>query len=42
MQVNMAKAQKSRASKLKYMSPMYPTLPGFETPFEQNLNPNNR
>ncbi len=42
MQVNMAKAQKSRASKLKYMSPMYPTLLGFETPFEQNLNPNNR
>ncbi len=38
----MGKALKSRASKLAYHSQNQLKLPGFETPFEQNLNPNNR
>jgi transposase, IS5 family len=42
MQANMAKALKSRASKLKYVSPTQLILLGFETPFSQNLDVNNR
>jgi IS5 family transposase len=38
----MAKAQKSRASKQHYTSPKQLILSGFETPFTNNLNPNNR
>lgn len=38
----MAKAQKSRASKLRYLSPSAVPLPGFETPFDQHLDKNNR
>lgn len=38
----MAKAQKSRASKLRYLSPSVVPLPGFETPFDQHLDKNNR
>ena len=42
MQGNMAKALKTRASKLAYTSLAQPPLPGFETPFEQKLTPFNR
>jgi transposase, IS5 family len=38
----MGKALKTRASKLKFVSENQLTLPGFETPFEQNLKSNNR
>ena len=38
----MAKAQKSRASKSRYLSPSVVPLPGFETPFDQHLDKNNR
>lgn len=38
----MAKAQKYRASKQQYVSPNQLTLEGFETPFSQKLNFNNR
>ena len=38
----MAKALKTRASKLAYTSLAQPPLPGFETPFEQKLTPTNR
>jgi hypothetical protein len=38
----MAKAQKSRASKLRYLSPNVVPLPGFETPFDQHLDKKNR
>jgi hypothetical protein len=38
----MAKALKNRASKQKYTSPGQIPLPGFETPFAQQLNPLNR
>ncbi len=38
----MAKALKTRASKQKYTSPRQILLPGFETPFAQQLNPQNR
>jgi transposase, IS5 family len=38
----MAKALKSRASKLEYHGQNQLKLPGFETPFEQNLDPKNR
>lgn len=38
----MAKAQKSRASKVRYLSPSVVPLPGFETPFDQHLDKNNR
>jgi transposase, IS5 family len=38
----MGKALKSRASKLEYHSQNQLKLPGFETPFEQNLDPKNR
>ena len=38
----MAKALKNRASKYKYVSPSQLTLAGFDTPFAQNLDVNNR
>ena len=38
----MAKVLKSRASKFKYVSQSQLTLVGFETPFSQNLDINNR
>lgn len=38
----MAKAQKYRASKQRYLSPKVIPLPGFETPFDQHLDKNNR
>lgn len=38
----MAKAQKNRASKQKYVSPAQLTLTGFETPFAKNLKCDNR
>jgi transposase, IS5 family len=42
VQAKMGKALKSRASKLEFVSQNQLKLPGFETPFEQNLNINNR
>jgi len=38
----MAKAQKNRASKNPYISPNQLSLVGFESPFSQLLDPNNR
>lgn len=38
----MAKAQKNRASKNPYISPNQLSLVGFESPFSQELDPNNR
>jgi len=38
----MAKAQKNRASKQKYVSQNQLTIVGFETPFSRSLKPNNR
>ncbi len=38
----MAKALKSRASKLGYVSPDQGIIPGFESPFSKHLNPENR
>jgi hypothetical protein len=38
----MPKAQKYRASKNAYVSPSQLILAGFESPFSQTLNPNNR
>jgi hypothetical protein len=38
----MAKAQKNRASKNPYISPSQLTLVGFESPFDQSLDPDNR
>jgi transposase, IS5 family len=38
----MAKAKKNRASKTAYVSPNQLSLIGFESPFTQHLNPNNR
>lgn len=38
----MAKALESRASKFKYVSQSQLTLVGFDTPFSQNLDPDNR
>ncbi len=38
----MAKAQKNRASKNPYVSPNQLNLVGFESPFSQSLDPNNR
>jgi transposase, IS5 family len=38
----MAKAQKSRASKVPYVSPNQLELVGFESPFTKQLDPNNR
>jgi hypothetical protein len=42
MHNNMAKAQKNRASKNPYISPSQLSLVGFESPFSQMLDPNNR
>lgn len=42
MQAIMAKALKNRASKKEYISPMNLVLPGFETTFENQLDPENR
>jgi IS5 family transposase len=42
MQAYMAKAQKNRASKQKYIGQNQLTIVGFETPFSRSLNPNNR
>jgi hypothetical protein len=42
VQGKMAKAQKSRASKARYVSPGQLELVGFESPFTKNLDPNNR
>ncbi|MEI6243273.1 MAG: IS5 family transposase, partial [Chlamydiota bacterium] len=42
MHENMAKASKNRASKNAYISPNQLTLDGFETPFAQKLDPDNR
>lgn len=38
----MGKALKTRASKVEFVSENQLTLPGFETPFEQNLKSTNR
>ena len=38
----MPKAQKFRASKTAYVSPSQLTIGGFESPFSQSLDPNNR
>ena len=38
----MAKSSKNRASRPRYVSPHQLTLAGFESPFERELNPNNR
>lgn len=38
----MSSPSKNRASRAEYVSQNQLKLPGFETPFEQNLNPNNR
>jgi hypothetical protein len=38
----MAKSSKTRASRLKYISVRHALIPGFETPFDQNLDPSNR
>lgn len=38
----MAKASKNRASKSRYVSQLQLTIDGFDTPFAQNLDPNNR
>lgn len=38
----MAKALKTRASKLQYVSTVQSTFPGFETPFAKHLNSSNR
>jgi hypothetical protein len=42
VQGKMAKAQKSRASKVSYVSPNQLELVGFESPFTKHLDPNNR
>jgi len=42
LQTNMAKAQKNRASKQKYVGENQLVLAGFETPFSRSLNPTNR
>ena len=42
MQIKMAKALKSRASKQAYVSQHQLVLSGFESPFSRTLNPNNR
>lgn len=38
----MAKAQKNRASKQTYHSPLQMTIDGFESPFDKKLNRQNR
>jgi IS5 family transposase len=42
VQGKMAKAQKSHASKVSYVSPNQLELVGFESPFTKHLDPNNR
>lgn len=42
MQTKMAKAQKNRASKQRYISPSQQTLAGFESPFSNHLSAANR
>jgi transposase, IS5 family len=42
MQGKMTKQRKKRALALDYVSPKQLTFEGFETPFAQSLNPNNR
>ena len=42
MQGNMSKPLKKRAQAPKYSSPSQIVIPGFETPFDQKLDPNNR
>jgi hypothetical protein len=42
MQGNMTKARKSRAFNPRYESPRQKILPGFEHPFERELDPSNR
>jgi IS5 family transposase len=42
VQGKMAKAQKSRASKSRYVSPNQLELVGFESPFTKHLDPSNR
>jgi hypothetical protein len=42
VQGKMAKAQKSRASKVPYVSPNQLELVGFESPFTKHLDPSNR
>jgi len=42
VQGKMAKAQKSRASKARYISPNQLELVGFESPFTKHLDPGNR
>jgi hypothetical protein len=42
VQAKMAKSSKIRASRLKYVSTSHVLIPGFETPFDQNLDPTNR
>lgn len=42
VQGNMKKHSKNRASRPNYVSPNQLTIAGFESPFERELNPNNR
>lgn len=42
VQGNMKKSRKNRAPNPEYISQKQLTIEGFETPFEKNLNPNNR
>jgi len=42
VQAKMAKSSKTRASRLKYVRTTEILIPGFETPFDQNLDPTNR
>jgi hypothetical protein len=42
VQEDMAKAQKYRASKQKYVGQNQQVIVGFETPFSRSLNPDNR
>jgi IS5 family transposase len=42
MQGKSSKGGKKLAASPKYMSPSQLSLEGFETPFERNLNKNNR
>lgn len=38
----MSKSSKTRSSRLEYVSASHLIIPGFETPFDQNLDPSNR
>jgi IS5 family transposase len=42
MQGNMRSSRKKRAQVLEYVSPLQLKLEGFESPFDQKLNPTNR